>query len=100
MKLISHAFVAHCANGSQIHRAAGFAPTAISPNIFTAAAARCGTRLKLEVFARAAIIAGAGHPACAVAVGRGTMIGMNRIKAKAFRNPERESEIRNHSDFW
>ena len=87
MKRISAVFAALCANGSRIRRAAGFAPTAIFPNTFTVDAARCGIRLKPAVSARAANIVGIGHLVCAAEVGRGTMIGMKKIKAQVFRNP-------------
>ena len=99
MKRISAGFAVRCVSGSQILRAVGFAQTVIFPNISMAAASRVGILLKHADFVRAAVIDGVGHRVCAAAVGRVTMIGMKKIKAKVSRSRQREFSIQIHSDF-
>jgi len=65
-----------------MRQAAGFVPIATRPNIFTAVVGRVGIRLKPAAFARHALTVGVGHRACTAAVGRGTTIGMKKIKVK------------------
>ena len=71
-------FAVRIASGSRPNQAAGFVPTAITRNIFTAAAERPGILLKPAAFVPVAITAGFGLRACAAPNGRGTKIGMKK----------------------
>ena len=65
-----------------MRQAAGFVPIATRPNISTAVVGRVGILLKPAAFARPALTVGVGHRVCGAAVGRGTMIGIKKIKIK------------------
>lgn len=86
--LISHAYVARSANGSQTHRAVGIAAIVFIPKIFLLAAAHPGTHLKHTDFALDAFTSGVGHLVYLAANGLCMKIGI-QMRKNRFQNPTR-----------